>query len=117
MRASIDIVMKKRERKARPLKELLEAARRNRYKVIHERNQILKWAIKASGVAAHIVKRHDAGDWTEILCIHTDAGQLHWRLSPKDAEDFPCLERVKDDHYDGCKSSQKGERLDKLGAA
>ncbi len=106
----------KRERKGPSITDKLEAARKNRYKVIHERNQILRWAIKASGAEAHILKVDDPGNWTAILCIHAgDVGQLHWKLSPEDAKDFSDYKRAKDDHYDGCKSSEKGERLARLG--
>lgn len=106
--------MANRVRKGLTVTERLERARANRYKVIHERNQIIKWAIKASGAEAHVLKVDDPGTWTAVLCIHTPEGQLHWKLSPEDAKDFARLPRAKDDHYDGCKSSEKGERLDRL---
>lgn len=107
--------MAKRTRKALTVSEKLERARANRYKVIRERNRIIKWAIKASGAMAHVLTVKDPGTWTAILCVHTDAGQLHWKLSPDDAKDFDGLPRGDNDHYDGCKSSEKGDRLDRLG--
>lgn len=106
--------MAKTPRKGLTVTDRLERARANRYKVIQERNRIIKWAIRASGAEAHVLTVKDPGTWTAILCIHTDAGQLHWKLSPEDAKDFASLPLAANDHYDGCKSSEKGERLDRL---
>jgi nicotinamidase-related amidase len=107
--------MAKRERKERPTTLLLEAARRNRYKVIHERNLALLWAIHASGYVAHVCKVDDPGEWNEVLCIHLPNGQqLHWKLSEADQKDFKPLKRVKNDHYDGCKAGEKVERFEAL---
>ncbi len=108
--------MAKRERKARPVTELLEAARRNRYKVIHERNLlVLALAKHAAGFSAHVVPTTDPGTWKHVLCLHTPAGQIHWKLSPKDAEDFRGIltfDRKSD--WDGAKAPEKNERLEGL---
>lgn len=108
--------MATRERKARPLKALLEGARRNRYKVIHERNLlILALAKHAEGFSAHVVPTADPGTWKHVVCLHTPAGQIHWKLSPKDAEDFEgVLAFDKKTDWDGCKAPEKGERLERL---
>jgi nicotinamidase-related amidase len=108
--------MPKRERAARPVTKLLEAARRNRYKVIHERNLlILALAKHGAGFSAHVVPTADPGTWKHTLCLHTPAGQIHWRLSPEDALDFKGqipFDRKSD--YDGAKSAEKTQRLESL---
>lgn len=106
--------MAKRQRESRPTTELLLAARRNRYKIIRERNLVLLTLIRVSGWEAHLCKRDDPGTWKHVLCIHTPQGQLHWRLSDEDEKDFRGLKRVKNDHYDGADAKEKGERLQRL---
>lgn len=108
---------KKRERAKRPLTQILEAARANRYKVIHERNLlILALAKHGAGFSAHVVPTDDPGTWKHVLCLHTPNGeQIHWKLSPRDAEDFRGLlafERKSD--WDGAKSDEKAARLERL---
>ena len=104
------------ERKPRPTTQLLEAARRNRYKVIHERSLLILALAKHAGFECHLVPaagEPKEGAWKKVLCLHTPAGQLHWHLSEADVLDFkghiPNLR--KDDHYDGCKAPEKAERL------
>lgn len=105
----------KPKRKGPSISDRLDAARANRYKVIHERNLLLLWAIHASGCTAHVCKVDDPGTWNEVLCIHLANGQqLHWKLSEDDQDDLKPLKRVKNDHYDGCKAAEKVERLEAL---
>ncbi len=111
--------MAKRERRLRPLAQRLEAARANRYKVIHERNKLIAaLAIHGAGCSAHIVHTDDPGTWKHVVCLHTPAGQLHWKLSPEDLEDFegviPFDRKGTKSDWDGCKAPEKAERLDRL---
>lgn len=106
--------MAKRERAKRPLSELLKAARKNRYKVIHERNLLILALAKHAGFDAHLVAIDDPGEWTKAVCVHTPAGQLHWRLSPEDQEDFRSLKTIRKSDYDGAKAAEKVARLERL---
>jgi hypothetical protein len=109
--------MAKAARKKRPLTELLEAARRNRYKVIHERNLlILALAKHGAGFSAHVVPTDDPGTWKHVLCLHTPNGeQIHWKLSPKDEEDFRgVLKFERKSDWDGAKAGEKTKRLERL---
>ena len=105
-------------RKGLSTSKRLEATRTNRHKVIQDRNRVILWAINASGAKAHRVPtaNPESGSWTQVLCIHTDEGQLHWKLSTDDQEDFADLpyEKPPSTHYDGCKAPEKAERLAKL---
>lgn len=109
--------MAKRERAKRPLSDLLKAARKNRYKVIHERNLlILALAKHGGGFSAHVVPTDDPGTWKHVLCLHTPNGeQIHWKLSPDDEKDFKGIlkfERKSD--WDGARAAEKVERLERL---
>ena len=110
--------MAKPTRKGPSVSEKLESARANRYKVIHERNLLLRILIAHAGWDAHLVPAAspETGTWDRVLCIHSPEGQLHWKLSEADQEDFEgiAVETPRKDHYDGCKSAQKVERLETL---
>jgi len=109
--------MAKRERKPRPVTELLEAARRNRYKVIHERNLLIMALAKHGvGCSAHVVPTDDpGGTWKNVVCLHTPEGQICWKLSPQDAEDFATLKPFsKKSDWDGAKADEKVRRLEVL---
>jgi hypothetical protein len=109
--------MRKRERKGPSITEKLESARANRYKVIHERNLLILALVKHAGFEAHLVPSGtDApGKWDKVICLHTPAGQLHWKLSPKDAEDFEdILKFTKKSDWDGARQADKVARLEKL---
>jgi len=111
--------MLKRDRKGPSVSEKLESARANRYKVIHERNLLILAIIGHAGWEAHTVPPAgpETGTWTRVLCIHSPAGQLHWKLSEDDQKDFASLSYDKKpplDHYDGCKASEKLARLEQL---
>lgn len=107
----------KRPRKGPSISDRLDAARANRYKVIHERNLlILALAKHGVGFSAHVVPTSDPGTWKHVLCLHTPNGeQIHWKLSPEDAEDFRGLlafERKSD--WDGARSDEKNRRLEAI---
>ncbi len=108
--------MAKRARKSVPLAVRLKAARANRYKVIHERNLlILALAQHGIGCSAHVVPTDDPGTWKHVLCLHTPAGQIHWKLSPEDVKDFKgVIPFDKTTDWDGAKAPQKVERLERL---
>ena len=106
-------------RKGPSVSEKLESARANRYKVIHERNLLILALAKHAGFEAHLVKPaiNQPGmgdDWTRVLCLHTPAGQLHWRLSPEDQADFKGLRTLKQSDWDGARAKDKAERLETL---
>ncbi len=105
-----------RERKGLSVSEKLDRARANRYKVIHERNLlILALAKHGVGCSAHVVPTTDPGTWKHVVCLHTPAGQIHWRLSPEDCQDFKgVLAFDKTTDWDGCNATEKGERLERL---
>jgi nicotinamidase-related amidase len=108
---------KKRERAKRSLTQILEAARANRYKVIHERNLLILALAKHAGFDAHLVPtgNNETGNWKQVLCLHTPAGQIHWKLSPKDVADFEeFLKTSRKSDWDGATATQKGERLENL---
>lgn len=110
----------KQSRKTPSATQRLEAARENRYKVINERNLLLLALIKASGWTAHLepTVRTVTGDtWARVLCVHTPAGQLTWKLSDADREAFGHLQMASAPHYDGCGASAKLERLISLGVS
>ena len=104
----------KRPRKGPSITDKLEAARKNRYKVIHERNLLILALAKHAGFEAHMVKVDDPGEWDHALCLHTPAGQLHWKLSPEDVKDFRTLKTLKKTDYDGSKADEKKARLETL---
>lgn len=110
--------MLKRLRKGPSVSEKLESARANRYKVIHERNLLIRALIAHAGWEAHLVPPAgpETGSWDRVLCIHTPEGQLHWKLSEDDQKDFTGIPREtpKKGHYDGCKSAEKAKRLEVL---
>lgn len=107
--------MDKRKRELGPATPRMEAARRNHHKTVRERNKIIVAFGKHAGFEMHVCNVGDPGDWTHVLCVHTPAGQLHWRLSNDDLADLQKrLPAVKNDHYDGCKAAEKLERLDNL---
>ena len=108
--------MAKRERKGVSVSERLDRARANRYKLIHERNLlVLALAKHAAGFSAHVVPTDDPGTWKHVLCLHTPAGQIHWKLSPDDEKDFKgVLGFDKRTDWDGCKAPEKLERLERL---
>lgn len=111
--------MPKQKRAKRPLTDLLAAARKNRYKVIHERNLlILALAKHGSGFSAHVVPTDDPGTWKHVLCLHTPNGeQIHWKLSPQDADDFKgILSFDRKSDWDGAKADEKARRLERLHA-
>lgn len=108
-------------RKGPSVSDKLESARANRYKVIHERNLlILALAKHGVGCSAHVVptgtNEPQKGTWDKVLCLHTPAGQIHWKLSPEDAAEFKkaglTFDRKSD--WDGAKAPDKSERLETL---
>ena len=111
----------KQARKGPSVSEKLESARANRYKVIHERNLlILALAKHGAGFSAHVVPtgtpEPKKGTWTQVLCLHTPAGQIHWKLSPEDAADFKKAKLAfdKKSDWDGSRADTKAERLEEL---
>lgn len=111
--------LSKRPRAKRPLTDVLAAARRNRYKVIHERNMLILALAKHAGFEAHLVspainKPGEDDKWRKVLCLHTPAKQLHWRLSPEDRADFKGLPTLRKSDWDGGKALDKAERLEQL---
>jgi hypothetical protein len=111
--------MAKQLRRGPSVSEKLESARANRYKVIHERNLLILALAKHAGFEAHLVKpainQPGAGDdWIRVLCLHTPAGQLHWRLSPDDQADFKGLPTLKRSDWDGARAKEKAQRLELL---
>lgn len=111
--------MAKQQRRGPSVSDKLERARANRYKVIHERNLLILALAKHAGFEAHLVKpainQPGAGDdWLKVLCLHTPAGQLHWRLSPEDQADFKSLPTLKRSDWDGAKAKDKAGRLELL---
>jgi len=111
--------MTKQLRRGPSVSEKLESARANRYKVIHERNLLILALAKHAGFEAHLVKpainQPGAGDdWIRVLCLHTPAGQLHWRLSPDDQADFESLPTLKRSDWDGARAKEKAQRLELL---
>ncbi len=112
--------MPKHDRKGPSISEKLESARANRYKVIHERNLlILALAKHGLGCSAHIVPtgtpEPKKGEWNHVVCLHTPAGQLHWKLSAEDTEDFRgFLPFDRKSDWDGARAKTKNERLELL---
>ena len=111
--------MVKRQRKGPSISDKLEAARANRYKVIHERNLLILALGKHAGFDLHLVNVDDAklsepDAWDKVVCLHTPAGQLHWKLSPADQDDFRSLKTLRKTDYDGAKAADKAERLERL---
>ena len=113
--------MAKQTRKGPSVSEKLESARANRYKVIHERNLlILALAKHGVGCWAHVVPtgvpEPKKGTWNQVLCLHTPAGQIHWKLSPEDAADFKKAKLAfdKKSDWDGSRADIKAERLEEL---
>lgn len=101
--------------RARPLTVRLEAARRNRYKVIHRSHLFLLWAIGAEGCEAHL-EPVDASDtfWAAALCIHSPAGQLTFKLTKEDAKTFEHLPKRKKACWDGHSHADNMQRLEQL---
>jgi hypothetical protein len=95
--------------------EALQAARKSRNHALWERNQLLKLWIHATGLIAHLEPpaRPDLL-FPAVLCVHTPAGQLTWRLSDQDLEDFAHLPSNGLSHWDGATASQKDDRLAEL---
>jgi len=109
--------MAKQIRKGPSVSEKLESARANRYKVIHERNMLILALWKHAGFEAHLVPSgtNAPGKWDKVICLHTPAGQLHWKLSPKDAEDFEgILKFTKKSDWDKSRAADKTVRLERL---
>ena len=111
--------MPKQLRKGPSVSEKLESARANRYKVIHERNLLILALAKHAGFEAHLVapainKPGEDDKWRKVLCVHTPAKQLHWRLSPEDQADFKGLPTLRKSDWDGGKAPDKAERLESL---
>lgn len=109
------------KRQGPSITEKLESARANRYKVIHERNLlILALARHGVGCSAHVVPTGTPeprkGDWNHVLCLHTPAGQIHWKLSPEDCDDFRKAKLPFDrkSDWDGARAQTKAERLEAL---
>ncbi len=52
-------------------------------------------------------------DWQWVVCVHSVAGQLGWRVNDKDLRHYDHLERG-ENHWDGHNTKQKYERLASL---
>lgn len=107
------------KRQGPSITEKLESARANRYKVIHERNLLILALARHAGFEAHLVapainKPGEDDKWRKVLCLHTPAKQLHWRLSPEDQADFKGLPTLRKSDWDGGKAPDKAERLEQL---
>jgi hypothetical protein len=112
--------MAKQQRRGPSVSEKLESARANRYKVIHERNLlILALAKHGIGCSAHVVPtgtpEPKKGEWNHVLCLHTPVGQIHWKLSAEDTDDFRGYVTFnKKSDWDGARAPEKAERLERL---
>ena len=104
------------ERKPKSYTERLEESRANRYKVIDERNLLLNVLIAQTGWEAHreaIAAARQDGMFVEVLCIHSPAGQIAYKLTLADVDMFDHLPKRKSD-WDGHRRAQKLERLQSL---
>lgn len=92
--------------------QALRAARKTRNHALWERNQLLLLWIQGTGLIAHLEppKRADLL-FPAVLCVHTPAGQLTWKLSLEDVDDFRHLPSNGVSHFDGVRSHEKDERL------
>jgi hypothetical protein len=91
-------------------RERSEAARERRYQA--ERDLLV--AILSRIWPSHIRPAGNRGIiWTEVVCIHSPAGQLAWGLPPDRAHLFDHLERVPC-KWDGHGASERAARLRKL---
>jgi hypothetical protein len=91
-------------------RERAEAPRERRYQA--ERDLLV--AVLSRFFPSHITPVNQPSlAWTEVVCIHTPAGQLAWGLPPERMQWFAHLERTASD-WDGHRVSERDARLRKL---
>jgi hypothetical protein len=105
----------KKDKRTKSVTDRLEAARRSRFKIIRTRNIFLMWAISESGSHAHLEPLLEKNDyWACVLCIHSKAGQLSFRLTADDLEIFGHLEMATAAHWEGHTSEENLTRIMRL---
>ncbi len=97
----------------------MAAARRNRQRIIDERNLLL--SIVAHLWPAHLTppstQQSASSSWQWVLCIHSPQGQLCWHITNEEADGlFAYLPRSSDSDWDGHRHMEKLERLKNMNA-
>lgn len=93
----------------------LEAARRNRHQLIDERTLLLSLLthLYPSHLAPAQTETSDVSQQHLVLCIHTPAGQLAWKLRDDELDAFSHLNTTTGD-WDKHTHSMKLDRLREL---
>lgn len=101
-----------RATKSDPATTRMEAARQATARTIKERNLLI--ALLAHRWPAHVTEATQGTQtdtWRYIVCLHSPAGHLAWRITEDEAEDvFQHLPRH-DCKYDGATYDEKITRL------
>ena len=90
----------------------MEAARRNRQKVLNERQMLISLLSRLWPSHLSEAQRPNAIAQS-VVCIHSPAGQLAWLVSDEELPLFDHLERTAGD-WDGHTSADRYARLDVL---
>lgn len=77
-----------------------DAARRNRYEVLYERNLLLRLlcAQFPAHVAPAATAKSPTDTWRWVVCVHTPTGYFTWKITEEDRETvFVALDERPDD--------------------
>ena len=89
----------------------LESARANRLRVIDEKLQLV--SLLSRVWPSHLSPTTRGGAWSHVVCIHSPAGQLAWRLTDDEMPLFAHLTETATD-WDKHSAEDKAARIEQL---
>lgn len=95
------------------LKRALKGALAGKDAAYRDRNALLAWF--AAVHRSHLVPaaRTD-GAWQQVLCVHTEVGQLAWHLPDAELAGFPHVPKEDANDWDGHTTTERYQRIEKL---